>query len=149
MPVRGFDVRFTIPGPYGPRGGRESRWENVKAESQEDAKRRIKIRYPQAEIEAVSADSQMSESSYPKRGSTISGEDHRLDACAAAVDNLRRRADALERQDATTRTDPPVSEAQRRAMRAAAGGNSTLGIPKSVGKEFSEVDPGGKLPETK
>jgi hypothetical protein len=34
-------------------------------------------------------------------------------------------------------------------MRAAASGNSTLGIPKSVGKEFSEADPGGKLPEHK
>jgi hypothetical protein len=44
------------------------------------------------------------------------------------------------------RTDPPVSEAQRRAMHAAAGGNSTLDIPKKVGKEFSEADPGGKLP---
>lgn len=32
--------------------------------------------------------------------------------------------------------DPPVSEAQRRAMWAAAEGRSTLGIPKSVGKKF-------------
>ncbi len=47
---------------------------------------------------------------------------------------------------ATARTDPPVSENQRKAMRAAAAGNSTLGIPESVGKEFSEADPGGKLP---
>lgn len=31
---------------------------------------------------------------------------------------------------------PTVSEAQRRAMWAAAEGHSTLGIPKSVGKEF-------------
>jgi hypothetical protein len=36
--------------------------------------------------------------------------------------------------------DPPESEAQRRAMWAAAEGNSTLGIPKSVGKEFVESD---------
>ena len=42
---------------------------------------------------------------------------------------------------------PPRSEAQRRAMRAAAGGKSTLGIPKKVGQEFSEADPGGKLPQ--
>jgi hypothetical protein len=42
-------------------------------------------------------------------------------------------------------TDPPVSEAQRGAMGAAAGGNSTLGIPQSVGKEFMNADPGGKL----
>ena len=33
-------------------------------------------------------------------------------------------------------TDPPVSEAQRRAMFAAAEGRSTLGIPKKVGEEF-------------
>lgn len=41
---------------------------------------------------------------------------------------------------------PPVSEAQRRAMYAAAAGKSTLGIPKKVGKEFTGADPGGKLP---
>jgi hypothetical protein len=32
--------------------------------------------------------------------------------------------------------DPPVSEAQRRAMYAAREGESTLGIPKKVGEEF-------------
>ena len=37
-------------------------------------------------------------------------------------------------------TDPPVSEKQRRAMWAAARGKSTLGIPKSVGKEFVGAD---------
>jgi hypothetical protein len=37
-------------------------------------------------------------------------------------------------------TDPPVSEAQRRAMHAAAAGKSTLGIPQSVGKEFIKED---------
>lgn len=42
---------------------------------------------------------------------------------------------------------PPKSEAQRRAMQAAKSGHSTLGIPKSVGKEFAAADPGGKLPE--
>lgn len=42
---------------------------------------------------------------------------------------------------------PPKSEAQRRAMRAAAEGKSILGIPKSVGKEFSKSDKGGKLPK--
>jgi len=41
---------------------------------------------------------------------------------------------------------PPVSQAQRGAMHAAAAGKSTLGIPKKVGKEFAEADPGGKLP---
>ena len=41
---------------------------------------------------------------------------------------------------------PVVSEAQRRAMHAAAAGKSTLGIPKKVGKEFASADKGGKLP---
>ena len=41
---------------------------------------------------------------------------------------------------------PPVSQAQRRAMRAAAAGKSTIGIPKKVGKEFVKSDKGGKLP---
>jgi hypothetical protein len=44
------------------------------------------------------------------------------------------------------RSDPPVSEAQRKAMWAAKSGNSTLGIPKSVGAEFAKSDPGGHLP---
>ena len=44
---------------------------------------------------------------------------------------------------------PPVSEAQRKAMFAAASGKSTLDIPKKVGKEFVKSDPGGKLPEIK
>ena len=44
---------------------------------------------------------------------------------------------------------PPVSEAQRKAMGAAASGHSTLGIPKKVGKEFIEADTGGKLPAKK
>ena len=44
---------------------------------------------------------------------------------------------------------PPKSEAQRRAMFAAASGKSTLGIPKSVGKDFVKADKGGKLPPRK
>jgi hypothetical protein len=44
---------------------------------------------------------------------------------------------------------PMESEAQRRAMYAAASGKSTLGIPKKVGKEFVKSDKGGKLPEKK
>lgn len=45
---------------------------------------------------------------------------------------------------------PVVSEAQRRAMYAAASGHSTLGIPKKVGKEFIAATPHGKkLPERK
>lgn len=41
---------------------------------------------------------------------------------------------------------PPKSEAQRKAMHAAAAGKSTIGIPKKVGKEFSSADKPGKLP---
>jgi hypothetical protein len=38
---------------------------------------------------------------------------------------------------------PVVSQAQNRAMQAAAAGKSTLGIPKSVGEEFtSDLGPG-------
>jgi hypothetical protein len=44
---------------------------------------------------------------------------------------------------------PPRSEAQRRAMRAAAAGDSTLGIPAKVGREYSKSDRGGKLPKRK
>ena len=44
---------------------------------------------------------------------------------------------------------PPVSEAQRKAMHAAAKGKSTIGIPKKVGKEFTKADKGGKLPKRK
>jgi hypothetical protein len=44
---------------------------------------------------------------------------------------------------------PPVSEAQRKAMYAAAKGKSTLGIPKKVGKEFVKSDKPGKLPKRK
>jgi hypothetical protein len=42
--------------------------------------------------------------------------------------------------------DPPVSEAQRRAMYAAAEGRSTLGIPQSVGKEFVGRDDEHSVP---
>ena len=41
------------------------------------------------------------------------------------------------------------SQAQRRAMYAAAEGKSTLGIPKKVAKEFVASDKPGKLPEKK
>jgi hypothetical protein len=45
---------------------------------------------------------------------------------------------------------PSVSKAQNAAMHAAAEGKSTLGIPASVGKEFTDAQPPGsvkKLPE--
>ena len=44
---------------------------------------------------------------------------------------------------------PPVSEAQRKAMWAAASGNSNIGIPSNVGKDFANADQGGKLPKKK
>lgn len=45
---------------------------------------------------------------------------------------------------------PFTSEAQKRAMYAAAAGKSTLGIPKAVGKEFVAAGPASdKLPERK
>jgi 8-oxo-dGTP pyrophosphatase MutT (NUDIX family) len=45
--------------------------------------------------------------------------------------------------------DPPVSEAQRRLMWAAASGHAKTDVPESVAKEFTSSDPGGKLPERK
>lgn len=42
---------------------------------------------------------------------------------------------------------PPKSQAQRKAMRAAAAGKSRLGIPRKVGREYSKADSGGKLPK--
>ena len=45
--------------------------------------------------------------------------------------------------------DPPVSEAQRGAMQAAAAGKSTLGIPQKVGREYAKSDKGGRLPARK
>lgn len=45
---------------------------------------------------------------------------------------------------------PPVSEAQRALMHAAANKKGGLdGVPQSVAKEFVEADKGGKLPKKK
>jgi len=45
---------------------------------------------------------------------------------------------------------PPVSEAQRRLMWAAASKKGGAGgVSQSVGKEFAGADPGGKLPAKK
>ena len=44
---------------------------------------------------------------------------------------------------------PMKSQAQRKAMHAAAAGKSTRGIPKKVGKKFAKHDQGGKLPKRK
>lgn len=57
------------------------------------------------------------------------------------------KSKAVEDEPKDPLRKPPVSEAQRRAMHAAARGESALGIPKSVGKDFAESDKGGKLPE--
>ena len=48
--------------------------------------------------------------------------------------------------------DPSVSQAQNRAMHAAAEGHSNLGIPQSVGQDFVAADHNrkvGSLPERK
>ena len=47
---------------------------------------------------------------------------------------------------------PSVSRAQQQAMHAAAAGHSTIGIPQSVGEDFSAADHARgptKLPERK
>jgi len=47
---------------------------------------------------------------------------------------------------------PPVSEAQRRLMHAAANSPAVAkktGVSRKVAKEFSTADKGGKLPEKK
>jgi len=63
---------------------------------------------------------------------------------AKQVTSLKTRVTQLEETKM-----PPRSEQQRKAMYAAAAGKSTLGIPKSVGKEFTKSDKGGKLPKRK
>lgn len=45
---------------------------------------------------------------------------------------------------------PPVSQAQRRLMYAAASKKGGVdGVPQSVGKDFTAADKPGKLPERK
>jgi hypothetical protein len=70
---------------------------------------------------------------------TVSAKKNELGKWEYGVDH--KKAEVLSK--------PPVSEAQRAAMHAAAAGKSTIGIPKSVGKEFSDADKGGKLPAHK
>jgi hypothetical protein len=67
---------------------------------------------------------------------------------------LQKTIDALKKQIQEAggddlATDPPVSQAQRRAMFAAKAGKSNIGIPQKVGAEFAKADPGGKLPARK
>lgn len=42
---------------------------------------------------------------------------------------------------------PPKPEARRKAMRAAAAGKSTLGMPRKIGGEYSKADNDGRLPK--
>lgn len=45
---------------------------------------------------------------------------------------------------------PPVSQAQRRLMWAAASKKGGVGgVSQTVGREFAKADPGGKLPKRK
>lgn len=47
------------------------------------------------------------------------------------------------------KTMPATSKKQLRAMAAAMGGSSNIGIPQSVGKEFVKATPkGANLPES-
>jgi hypothetical protein len=73
------------------------------------------------------------------------------DECVGIGRHGGRASDKCAARDAERglATDPPESEAQRKAMWAAKGGHSTLGIPQSVGAEFAQADPGGKLPAHK
>lgn len=60
-------------------------------------------------------------------------------------------AAALKTQvEAMGHMNPYVSDAQKRAMYAAASGHSTLGIPAKVGKEFVAAGPASShLPKRK
>jgi hypothetical protein len=97
------------------------------------------------------------------------GEMERLDPELAALANVQRPVDDVYTNDQYNEScdqmgygtvsvaggmndppkDPPVSEAQRRAMFAAKAGHSTLGIPQKVGAEFADADKGGHLPARK
>lgn len=68
----------------------------------------------------------------------IEGEDPRI------VAEIRKHVDDGETYN------PMVSQAQRRAMYAAASGHSTLGIPAKVGREFVAAGDASKhLPKRK
>ena len=87
-----------------------------------------------------------------KYGKTLIIDGVGIDQCFYFVKSDKQTTRYMDRKmavDAAMATDPPVSEAQRKAMGAAMSGHSTLGIPKSVGKEFIDADPGGKLPQSK
>jgi len=73
------------------------------------------------------------------KGKTIKGADLKL-----AFDNFMPHVEGMAKG-----VDESVSEPQHNAMEAAAHGNSTLGIPQSVGKEFAEADKGKPMPPAK
>jgi hypothetical protein len=60
----------------------------------------------------------------------------------ASVEHLANLLDSLEHVKEPKSLDESVSAPQHKAMEAAAHGQSTLGIPKDVGKEFAEADKG-------
>ena len=55
---------------------------------------------------------------------------------------MKQIADLMEHIPGQENMDESVSEPQHKAMEAAAHGESTLGIPKAVGKEFAKADEG-------
>lgn len=60
----------------------------------------------------------------------------------ADVSHLAHMLDQFEHVKEPKTLDESVSMPQHKAMEAAAHGHSTLGIPKDVGKEFSDADKG-------
>ena len=60
----------------------------------------------------------------------------------ANLDDVEKVLDLLEKHEVDEGTDESVSEGQHKAMEAAANGNSNLGIPEKVGKEFVSKDAG-------
>lgn len=64
----------------------------------------------------------------------------------ASIEHLAKALDTFKPDEETAKDwDESVSENQHKAMEAAAHGESTLGIPKSVGEEFAEADKGKKF----
>jgi Uncharacterized protein conserved in bacteria (DUF2213) len=64
----------------------------------------------------------------------------------ASVEHLAKMLDTFEHTPESKKSwDESVSEPQHKAMEAAANGESSLGIPKTVGKEFADADKGKKF----
>lgn len=62
-------------------------------------------------------------------------EGHHKERIKSDLDYAKRELARVGGDDLMA-TDPAVSEKQRKAMCAAASGNSNLGIPKDVGEEY-------------